>query len=141
MRTVRRVFQLSGLLLLLAILPQCTDKKSNEYVKDGLEYIEAQDFGQAERSFKQALEKNPKNAEAHYNLGGVYNYQGRYEDAEKSFQLALRYDPAHMDAHYSLGYTYEQMGNVDKAHREFTTYKRLKKRYDKFLQDEQAKQR
>lgn len=139
MRALTRIFQLLGLLLLLAILPQCTDKKSNEYVKEGLDHIEAQDFGRAELSFKQALEKNPKNAEAHYNLGGVYNYQGRYEEAEKSFQLALRNDPAHMDAHYSLGYTYEQMGDMEKAQKEFTTYKRLKKRYDKIMKDEQAK--
>ncbi|CCQ89981.1 hypothetical protein NITGR_20016 [Nitrospina gracilis 3/211] len=139
MRTVTRICQLSALLLLLAILPQCTDKKSNEYVKEGLNHIEAQDFGRAELSFKQALEKNPKNAEAHYGLGGVYNFQGRYEEAKESFQLALRYDPAHMDAHYSLGYTYEQMGDLDKAQKEFTTYKRLKKRYDQFMKDEQAK--
>lgn len=139
MGTAHRFLYFLGLALLLVILPQCSDKKSNEYVQEGNDFIESQDFQRAELSFKQALEKNPKNAEAHYGLGGLYNYQGRYEEAESAFKTALRFDPAHMDAHYSLGYTYEQMGEMEKAEKEKQIYERQKKRYDKFLADEQAK--
>jgi Tfp pilus assembly protein PilF len=139
MYTAHRFLYVLGLALLLVILPQCTEKKSNDYVQEGIGFIEAQDFQRAELSFKHALEKNPKNAEAHYGLGGIYNYQGRYEEAKTAFKTALRLDPAHMDAHYSLGYTYEQMGEMEKSEKEKKIYARQKKRYDKILADEQAK--
>lgn len=139
MCTAYRFSRVLGLALLLVILPQCTDKKSSEYVQEGIDFIEAQDFQRAEISFKQALEKNPQNAEAHYGLGGIYNYQGRYKEAEEAFKTALRLDPAQMDAHFSLGYTYEQMGEMEKAEKEKKIYARQKKLYDKFLADEQAK--
>ncbi len=123
---------------LLLILPQCSDKNSSDYVKEGLQYIEEQNFQRAETSFKQALSKNPKNPEAFYGLGGIYNAQGRYPEAEESFKKALRNDPTHVDAHYSLGYTYEQMGKTELAEKHFAMYKRLKAKYADIMNKEDA---
>jgi len=122
----RRFWSLFWIACLLLILPQCSDKKSADYVKEGFQFIEDQNFQRAETSFKQALSKNPKNPQAFYGLGGIYNSQARYPEAEEAFKNALRNDPTHVDAHYSLGYTYEQMGKDELAEKHFKMYKRLK---------------
>ena len=54
----------------LLILPQCSEKNSADYVGEGLEYIEQQDFDKAETAFLKAIENNSKNPEAYYGVGG-----------------------------------------------------------------------
>lgn len=134
----RRFRSLLWIFFLLLILPQCSDKNSTDYVKEGFQYIEDQNFNGAETSFKRALSKNPKNPQAHYGLGGIYNAQARYPEAEEAFKIALRNDPTHVDAHFSLGYTYEQMGNVELAEKHFKMYKRLKAKYAKMMNEGKA---
>ena len=133
MQPGRRLRSLFWIACLLLILPQCSDKKSPDYVKEGFQFIEEQNFQRAETSFKQALSKNSKSAEAHYGLGGIYNAQARYPEAEEAFKSALRNDPTHIDAHYSLGYTYEQMGKDDLAQKHFKIYDRLKAKYAELM--------
>ena len=137
MQPGRRFRSLFWIACLLLILPQCSEKKSADYVKEGFQFIEEQNFPRAETSFKQALGKNPKNSQAHYGLGGIYNAQERYPEAEEAFKKALRNDPTHIDAHYSLGYTYEQMGKNDLAEKHFKIYKRLKAKYAELMNEGQ----
>lgn len=123
----------------LLILPQCSEKNSADYVQEGMAYIEQQDFGKAETAFLKAIEKNPKNPEAHYGVGGVYNYRRQYEKAKAAFRNALKSDPTHFDAHYSLGYAHEQLGENEAAEKEFAVYNRLRKKMDAALKKEQVK--
>ena len=132
-RTFSILCLLSGLAL---ILPQCSDKNSDDYYKEGLSYVESQDYEGAEQAFQNAIDKNPKNPNGHYGLGGILNYRKKYDLAEKAFLAALRIDPTFVDAHYSLGYTYEQMGQTKKADREYAIYRRLKKKMDQFMKEE-----
>ena len=138
MPSIRTLSSLSLLALLVLILPQCSDKASDDYYKEGLSHIESQDYESAERAFQKAIDKNPKNPYGYYGLGGIHNYRKKYDLAEKVFQTALRIDPTFVDAHYSLGYTYEQMGQKEKSEKEYALYRRLKKKMDQFMKEEAA---
>jgi len=134
--SVRTLSTLCLLSALALILPQCSDKNSDDYYKEGLSHIESQDYEGAEQAFQNAIDKNPKNPNGYYGLGGIHNYRKKYDLAEKAFQTALRLDPTFVDAHYSLGYTFEQMGQKKKADREYSIYRRLKKKMDQFMKEE-----
>ncbi len=136
MSILRTYFRPAFLLILVLILPQCSDKNtSQDYYQSGLAKIEQQDFDGAEEDFQKAIEINPKNPDGYYGLGGIYNYRNEFEAAEKAFKSTLRLDPTYVDAHYSLGYTYEKMGQKDKAEKEFVIYRRLKKKKDEYLKE------
>jgi tetratricopeptide (TPR) repeat protein len=137
--SIRTLSTLCLLSVLALILPQCTDKNSDDYYREGLSYIESQDYEGAEQAFQNAIDKNPKNPNGYYGLGGIHNYRKKYDLAEKAFQTALRLDPTFVDAHYSLGYTYEQMGQKKKADKEYAIYRRLKKKMDQFMKEEMEK--
>ncbi len=132
----RTLFTLCLLSQLALILPQCSDKNSDDYYKEGLAEIEAQDYDGAEAAFQKAIEKNPKNPNGYYGLGGIHNYRKKYDLAEQAFITTLRIDPTFVDAHFSLGYTYEQMGQKEKAEKEYATYRRLKKKMEHFMNEE-----
>ena len=123
----------------ILILPQCSEKNSVDYVQEGMQYIEQQNFDKAEASFLNAIEKNPRNPEGYYGVGGIYNYRKQYEKAKAAFRNAIKNDPTHIDAHYSLGYTHEQLGEKEAAEKEFAVYNRLKKKMNAALKKEQEK--
>ncbi|MDH5459262.1 MAG: tetratricopeptide repeat protein [Nitrospinota bacterium] len=136
--SIRTLTTLCLLGLLTLILPQCSNKDSDDYYKEGLSHIEAQDYESAERAFQSAIDKNPKDPNGYYGLGGIHNYKKKYDLAEKAFLTALRIDPTFVDAHFSLGYAYEQMGQKEKSEREYAIYRRLKKKMDQFMKEEAA---
>lgn len=136
MPSIRTLSTLCLLSVLALILPQCSDKNSDDYYKEGLTHIETQDYESAELAFQNAIDKNPKNPNGHYGLGGIHNYNKKYDLAEKAFLTTLRIDPTFVDAHYSLGYTYEQMGQKEKSDKEYAIYRRLKKKMDRFMKEE-----
>ncbi len=138
MPSIRILPTLCLLSLLVLILPQCSDKNSEDYYKEGLAQVEAQDYDGAEQAFQEAIEQDPKNPNGYYGLGGIHNYRKEYDLAEKAFVTTLRIDPTFVNAHYSLGYTYEQMGQKEKAEKEYTTYRRLKKKMDQYMKEEKA---
>jgi tetratricopeptide (TPR) repeat protein len=62
-------------------------------------------FG-ARQSFKRHLEAatvNPRDAEAHYQLGLIHQQRGQDDKALERFLKAVEIDPAEVDAHYQLG--------------------------------------
>ena len=125
-----------SLILLVIILTQCSDKKSDEYVQEGLEYLNKQQYDSAQESFLKAIEKDANNADGYYGLGGIYNYQKKFKDAEQVFKSVLKIDPTHHNAWYSLGYTYELMGNKDESEESYKKYRRLKGKIDSLMNQE-----
>ena len=81
-----------------------------------------------------AIQKNPKNPEGYYGLGGIYNFKEMYRDAEKAFKATVQLDPTHLNAHYSLGYTYELMGMKEESEKEYQKYRELKKKFDSMVE-------
>ena len=133
---VYRFFKILVLVMLMLILTQCSDKKSAEYVQEGLDYLGKQQYDSARTSFLKAIEKDQNNAKGYYGLGGIYNYQKKYQDAEKAFKSVLKIDPTHQNAWYSLGYTYELMGRKDEAEESYKKYRRLKEKMDSLMNQE-----
>lgn len=133
-----RILKLVFLLLLPFLIATCggAEKENADHVKQGIEYTNQQKYDKAVESFLKAIEKNPKNPEGYYGLGGMYNYKKMFPDAEQAFKTAIRLDPTHFNAHYSLGYTYELMGKKDEAEKEYQRYRDLKKKFDILVKED-----
>ena len=131
-----RFLKILALTILVLILTQCSDKKSDEYLQHGLDYLAKEHSDSARTSFIKAVEKDINNAKGYYGLGGIYNYQKKYQDAEKAFKTVLKIDPTHQNAWYSLGYTYELMGRKNEAEESYKKYRRLKGKMDSLMSQE-----
>jgi len=132
----RRFPKILTLILFVLFLIQCSDKNSGEYVQEGLDHLNHEEYVSASKSFLKAIEKDANNAEGYYGLGGIYNYQKRYKEAEQAFRSVLKIDPTHHNAWYSLGYTYELMGKKDEAEESYKKYRRLKGEIDSLMSQE-----
>jgi tetratricopeptide (TPR) repeat protein len=133
---IRPFCKFLALILLGMILTQCSDKKSDEYVQEGLEYLNKEQYDSAQEAFLKAIEKDVNNADGYYGLGGIYNFQKKFKDAEQAFKSVLKIDPTHHNAWYSLGYTYELMGNKDESEESYKKYRRLKGEMDSLMNQE-----
>lgn len=71
---------------------------ANEMVKNGISKLAQGQLDDAEKAFKSALEIDPKQALAYYNIGIVRMRQSRSDDALRSFEAAFM---AGFDDYYS----------------------------------------
>jgi len=74
-----------------------------------------QDYAAAEREYQAVLTVAPEFAEAHMNLGLVYQLQNRNSDAMMQFRRALKLKPALAGANFFLGVDYCKLGEATKA--------------------------
>ena len=76
---------------------------------------------QAGRSFQTALEWNPLNGYAYYNLDAVYNLWQDYPSASRALSRAAALNPDDVTARFGLAQTLEAMGpgNETRALREW----------------------
>jgi len=76
-------------------------------------------FGLRSRQrLKQGLENatlNPRDADAHYQLGLIYVQRRQYEPAIERFRKAIEIDPGDPDAHYQLGRVAREQGRYQDA--------------------------
>jgi serine/threonine-protein kinase len=73
------------------------------------------DFDGAIRSFKKAIELNPKDAVAHYYLGNALYGKGQLNEAIACYLKAIVLDPRYANAHGNLGGALLDKGKVDEA--------------------------
>ena len=123
----------SLIFLTILILVQCSSKNSAEWVKEGIELSKKGSYDKASDAFLKATELDPKNPDAFYGLGGIYNYQNKHEEAAQTFKIVIKLDPTHFNARYSLGFTYEKLGKPELAKIEFERYRSLKKRFETMI--------
>ncbi|SRR5579883_137595 len=64
---------------------------------------------------------NPRDADAHYQLGLIYQKRRQYTEAIARFQRAVEIDPKEPEPHYQLGRIARQQNRVDDAVRHLTT--------------------
>ena len=70
---------------------------------------------QAPGAYGQALAANPRNADAHVNLGRLFQVRGDLKRATRHYQLALRAVSRHQLALYNLGTVFDELDEFDAA--------------------------
>lgn len=72
-----------------------------------------------ESLYKKILTYSPKSFKAHFNLGLVYEQEGKLEEAIKQYNIARQIQPDYFLIHNNLGNLYVTMGKFDLAEKEF----------------------
>ena len=86
------------------------------YVRAAREYAAAFDFGGGITAlFNKALEINPANAQAHYDLGTILAMQDKEGEAVPHFREAIRLDSNFVMAYCNLATAYLHLGRMDDA--------------------------
>ncbi len=139
MLPVERLFKIFALSLILLILPQCSEKRSEEHLKNAIRFSEQGDYLKAKEAFQKAVAKDPNNARAWLGLGGIYNSEKNHAEALKAIKKALLIDPTYVEAYYSLGFTYENLGDRESAEREYEHFRKLKAKLEALMKTESEK--
>ena len=136
MHSPNRILSFSLIIFVLLVTGQCSSKSSDELVQEGTKHSEKGAYDKSFDSFLKATKLDPKNVNAFYGLGGIYNYRNEYEKAVQAFKSVIKLDPTHFNARYSLGFTYEKLGKLELAEIEYARYNSLKKRFKSILTKE-----
>ncbi len=88
---------------------------------------EAGRHAEAERVYRDAIEANEDDPDAHlfYNLGVLLEDMDRKDEAMEIYRSALRHDPDLADCHYNLALLYEKLDRPKDAIRHMARYRRL----------------
>jgi tetratricopeptide (TPR) repeat protein len=98
---------------------------SDEPLRLGIEYFNRGNFGLAERYFRDAVEKAPRDASAWIGLAASYDRLGRFDLADRAYQSATRLVGDTTAILNNRGYSYMLRGDLNAAHRYFLrAYKR-----------------
>jgi hypothetical protein len=81
----------------------------------GVAVYQLNDFKAAEDYFYQAIRVFPLYIDAHYNLGFLFNQQGRFEEAAAVLRTAVYFDPDDPGSRFELARAYEGMKDFEKA--------------------------
>lgn len=99
-----------------------TSEQARIYNLIGVAYLRQKvSVSSALGSFEQAIQLDPKYAEAYFNLASTYaNEPGKEDEAEKNFRKALEVDPQYQKAHFGIGWFYlSKKRNADLAVQHF----------------------
>lgn len=103
-------------LVVLGVMVMCTacmawGQSVRSLVNGGNDLYEEKKFGDAEVSYRKALEKEPASVEGHFNLGNALYKQGKTDESLKEFEHStLRTDnkQTRADAYYNMGNSHLQ---------------------------------
>jgi hypothetical protein len=99
----------------------------------GLPYLWKEEYEKALSYFLEAVKKDPRDAEAYFQIGYCNAQIGVYQDAVKAYQQAISLKPDFVMAHLLLGLTYLQLGDREAALKEVHALKNLHQGYAKDL--------
>ncbi len=94
-------------------------------------YEEGKDLGVIDldalaAKFQAVVEREPRLAEAHYNLGRIAQMRGAYEEAETHYRAALAEKPGLAEARENLGLVLERLGDERAAEEAYKELLRLR---------------
>lgn len=87
---------------------------SDDWYNLGLD-LEETDVEKAPDAYSRAIALNPRNADAHVNLGRLFQMDGDIKRATRHYQLALHAAPEHQLAYYNLGTVFDELDELDLA--------------------------
>lgn len=88
---------------------------SRPHVKAGNRAMETGDVEQAAEHYRRAVEADPEDSLAQYNLGFALARLGRADEAEAQFRKAIELDPDYRNAHFNLASTLGKEGRWEEA--------------------------
>ncbi|MBT5470079.1 MAG: tetratricopeptide repeat protein [Nitrospina sp.] len=90
---IKRYFKSFIFVLLAVFLSSCTNVPApiDSHFNRGVEHYDNKDFAKAIEEYKLALRKNPKDTFALYNMGVVYQDQGKNDRAAEFYQDVLKH--------------------------------------------------
>jgi tetratricopeptide (TPR) repeat protein len=83
------------------------------------------DMARAERLLRNAIRLSPKLADAYFELGRLYEMEGKKSDAVLYYQYAIRLNPSQSRYHYRLSVALQATGQTAKAKQEAEEFRRL----------------
>ncbi|WFU22274.1 tetratricopeptide repeat protein [Bradyrhizobium sp. CB1717] len=92
---------------------------SDEPVRMGLEHFNRGNFGIANRYFRDAVEKAPKDVTAWIGLAASYDRIRRFDLADQAYAQAIRLGGETVQILNDQGYSYMLRGNLNAARRKF----------------------
>ncbi len=92
---------------ILLELTQAQAGLGGPYVNLGIVYANTDRPVEAEAAFREAIARNPANAEAWNQLGILLRKDGRFRDADAAYRQALAVEPDYANAHLNLGVLYD----------------------------------
>jgi tetratricopeptide (TPR) repeat protein len=103
--------------LLATVLVACgsPEEKRAKFLKKGQALYEKGDYVKARLEFKNAIQIDPKFAEAYYMLGMVQLKQGDLKPAFGRFSKAAELSPDHLNSHLQIGKLFLVMKEPEKA--------------------------
>lgn len=90
-------------------------EEAADYRREGRRLQEAGQIDQALEAYAKAVLIFPEYADAHVDLGVLYEAKGQPASAEAAYRRALAVDPVHPAAHTNLALLYEAQGKIDQA--------------------------
>ncbi len=86
-----------------------------ELLKKGAAFYDEGEIDKAIDTFKEILEIDPEESEAHYNLGNAYADKEMFDDAIAMYKNAVEYNPEFVDAYLNLSMLYLDMELIEEA--------------------------
>ncbi len=106
---------LSLFLLVSVISCSNTESRQEKYLQAAKSHIEEGNLVKAKLDLKNVLQINPKNAEASFLLGDLFELEGEFRSASSLFQRTLEEDPQFVDAYARLARLYLLGGGEEQA--------------------------
>jgi tetratricopeptide (TPR) repeat protein len=91
----------------------------------GVVLLKANNFAEAEKLFREALQYNPRFGWGHYYLGQLFHKRGRDDEAMDEYKAAVVDDPRLRQAWLALGRELKRQGNQVEADRAIAIFKKL----------------
>ena len=86
------------------------------YIGLGAAFYEKEDYVNALKVYRRAIELQPTNAKIHCNLGFLLWGLGNLTEAISEYELSIKYDPTYAIAHNNLGVIYlDDLAQIQKA--------------------------
>jgi tetratricopeptide (TPR) repeat protein len=105
------------------VVPEDVDAHINR----GCQLHEAGLYPEAERAYREGIERCGDEPLLFYNLGVLLEDMGRSAEAIQAYEAAVHLDESLADAHYNVALLYETLGKPREAIRHMAHYRRLTK--------------
>jgi hypothetical protein len=100
---------------------------------EGLPFLWKEEYQKAIPYFKKAVKKNPRYAEAYFQIGFCHAQLKQYVEAYEAYKDSVRIKPDFVLPHFFLGLLYLEMRDKNHAMEEYKILKNLDQKYAKDL--------